>query len=148
MGKKQYAYATDEGAPTRRRLLAYQRVPGKVRFFLDRVVYADTARVLLPEIGAYGAGLIDHLFRAEIRIDIDAGNAAVSVTGSKGDGVKGEVRLFADDATGRRRAFGKVAASDSPVSVTIPAGTRRIGAVLRGTDGAGELVAVAEKPVN
>ena len=53
----------------RRRLLAYVRVPGRVRFFLDEAVYADTARALLPEIAGYGAGLIDHLFRAEIRMD-------------------------------------------------------------------------------
>ena len=97
MGRRQYVYAVkDEGpgqgrlvltsqpsvpaksaagkrplAPRGRRLLAYERVPGHVRFFLDRAIYQDTARALLPEIGAFGAGLIDHLLRGEIAIKVE-----------------------------------------------------------------------------
>ncbi len=153
LGDKRYLYANaaldrSDGAPMgRRRLLAYLRVPGRVRFFLDGGVYVDTARTLLPEIGAYGAGLIDHLFRAEIRLDVTADAVAVSIAGARGDVQKGEVRLYAEDADGRRRAFGTAVPGTSPTSLTIPAGTRRIAAVLRGQDEAGELVAVAEQPV-
>ena len=40
LGQRRYAF---EG---KRRLLAYERVPGRVRFFLDDAVYADTARAV------------------------------------------------------------------------------------------------------
>jgi len=122
-------------------------VPGRVRFYLDGNVYDDTARTLLPEIGAYGAGLINHLFRAEIHLDVAGDVVAVSVTDPRGDLRKGEVRLYAEDATGRRHPMATTPAATTPTSFTIPAGTRRIAAVLRGQDVAGELVAVAEQPV-
>ena len=80
---------------------AYERVPGRVRFFLDTAVYADTARALLPEIAGYGAGLINHLFRAEIRIDTGtAGAALVSVVGARGAAF-GRARSASSPRTGR-----------------------------------------------
>ena len=150
MGDIHYAYASaEQGAPAahRRRLLGYLRVPGRVRFFLDRAVYHDSARALLPEIGAYAAGLVDHLFRADIHLEIKDGSVAVSVSDAGGTVSKGEVRLYLEDASGRRSAFASVPASAAPSPLTIPAGTRRIAAVLRGEDQAGELVAVTEQPV-
>jgi hypothetical protein len=153
MGDIHYAYAPADtdiaaaaGAP-RRRLFAYLRLPGKVRFFLDRAVYHDTARALLPEIGSYAAGLIDHLFRAEIHLEVKDGAVSVSVTGAEGQVRKGEVRLYVEDAHGRRGAFASVPASGTAAPLTLPAGARRIAAVLRGEDDAGELVAVAEQPI-
>ena len=150
MGDTHYAYAPHEPGASpapRRRLIAYLRLPGRVRFFLDRAVYQDTARALLPEVGAYGAGLVDHLFRAEIQLEIAAGAVAVSVTGARGGVHRGEVRLYAEDAAGNRRPFATAPAAGTPTRLTIPAGTRRIAAVLRGEDDAGDLVAVAEQPV-
>jgi hypothetical protein len=150
MGDIHYAYASAEaGAPAahKRRLLAYLRVPGRVKFFLDRAVYHDSARALLPEIGGYAAGLVDHLFRADIHLEIKAGGVAVSVTDARGEIRKGEVRLYVDDAAGKRVAFASVPASATPTTVTIPGGAHRIAAVLRGEDDAGDLVAVAEQPV-
>ena len=54
---------------------------------------------------------------------------------------------FAEDARGRRAEIGSGAVADGRVSVAVvpPAGTRRLAAVLRGRDGAGDLVAVVEK---
>lgn len=142
MGKKYYARTKDK-----RRLLAYVRVPGRVRFFLDEAVYADTARALLPEIAGYGAGLIDHLFRAEIRFDITGGDALVSVVGAADNIRKGEIRVFAEDASGLRRALTTVQPGSAGVRITVPAGTKKLGAVLRGEDDAGDFVAVGEAPV-
>jgi hypothetical protein len=143
MGRKRYAYTRDK-----RRLLAYERVPGRVRFFLDENVYADTARALLPEIAGYGAGLIDHLFRAEIRIDTEAAGAAlVAVTGAAGNVRKGEVRVFAEDGAGVRKALATVQPGSAGVRVTVPVGTKKLAAVLRGEDDAGEFVAVGEAAV-
>jgi hypothetical protein len=141
MGRKRYASADG------RRLLAYVRVPGRLRFFLDDAVYADTARALLPEIGAYAAGLIDHLFRAELGIELGGGGVTVRVSGARG-AVTGRVRVFAEDARGARTELGSaelaVGVNAAVVPVAPPSGTRRLGAVLRGQDAAGELVAVAE----
>jgi hypothetical protein len=151
LGDVHYAYARAEprapGAglpPQRRRLLAYLRVPGRVKFFLDSAVYRDTAQTLLPEIGGYAAGLIDHLFRAEIHLQVTDGTATVSVSGQRGALQRGEIRLYADDAAGNRRPFATLPAGGTPGSVSVPAGARRIAAVLRGADDAGELVSVAE----
>jgi len=144
LGERRYAL---DGS---RKLLAYERVPGRVRFFLDDAVYADTARTLLPEIAAYGAGLIDHLFRVELEIAAKDGVITVDVHGASGD-VGGQVRVFAEDARGRRAEIGKGAltpadgAARVSVAVVPPAGTRRLAAVLRGRDAAGDLVAVVEK---
>ena len=143
MGRKHYA-SHDR---TSGRLLAYERVPGRVRFFLDERVYADTARVLLPEIAGYGAGLIDHLFRAEIRIETTVGAAELTVTGAQGSVRKGEIRVFAEDASGVRQPVGNVSAGASPARIAVPAGTKRVAAVLRGEDDAGEFVAVGEAAV-
>jgi hypothetical protein len=125
-----------------RRLLAYQRVPGRVRFFLDDAVYADTARALLPEIGGYGAGLIDLLFRGEVTLEVSDGSVSARVGGARGRVRGGQIRIFAEDAKGQRRLIGSVASGGS---VSIPSGTRRIAAVLRAEDDAGVLVAVAEQ---
>jgi len=120
-----------------------------VRFFLDEAVYADTARVLLPEIAGYGAGLINHLFRAEVRVDTaTAGAALVSVAGARGAVRKGEIRIFVEDATGARKALTTVQAGSAGVRVSVPAGAKKIAAVLRGEDDAGEFVAVGEAAVH
>jgi hypothetical protein len=141
LGVRRYALTADR----RRRLFVYERVPGRVRFQMDEAVYADTARVLLPEIAAYGAGLIDHLFRATVALEIADGAATISISGAQGGVRKGEIRVFGDDEGGARRALGTVPAAGG--SLAIPAGTKRVAAVLRGEDDAGELVAVGERVV-
>jgi hypothetical protein len=142
MGRKHYAYNREK-----RRLLAYERVPGRVRFFLDEAVYADSARLLLPEIAGYGAGLINHLFRAEIRIEISSGVAQVSVTGARGAVRKGEIRVFAEDGAGMRRPAATLSPGAGRARLAVPGGTRRLAAVLRGEDDAGEFVGVGEAAV-
>ena len=143
MGKARYVYAGP------RRLCAYERVPGRVRFFLDDAIYADTARALLPEIGAYGAGLIDHLFRGELVIETRAGGESgvtVELRGASG-AATGEVRVLAEDPAGRRRELGRASLSGAArveLPVAVPAGTRRLAAVLQGKDAAGELTVVGE----
>ena len=46
-------------------------------FFLDDNVYEDTAQALMPRIGAYGAGLIDHLFSSALRFDFSGNTGRV-----------------------------------------------------------------------
>ena len=69
------------------------------------------------------------------------------VSGARGAVRGGDVRLYADDAAGNRRPFATVSASADGARVSVPAGARRIAAVLRGSDAAGDLVAVSEAPV-
>jgi hypothetical protein len=133
------------------RVLAYQRDPDAVRFFLDEKVYADNAAALLPEIVAYGAGLVDHIFRAKPAVTIEGGNVSVKLEGLRGDAAEGTLMLFAEDANGRRSPFGDTSprafAADTSVSAAIPSGSRRIGICFRGKDAAGTVIAVGEAVV-
>lgn len=134
------------GRPTRR-ILAYERVPGRVRFFLDGRVYADSARALLPEIAGYAAGLIDHLLRAEVRLTLDGDHVRAAVVSPSGRIQGGRLRLLGEDAAGRRSEIASVsteAGADEGFSVAVPSGIRRIAAVLRGQDDAGPVVAFGE----
>jgi hypothetical protein len=161
MGLVEHVLAPDipPGATHPRALLAYERVPGRVRFFLDARVYADTARTLLPEIAGYAAGLVDHLFRARLTLAASGGRVRASVSSSTGGGTggasdaggqppRGEVQFLVEDAHGRRRALGTVATVGDgdrapELSVSVPADARRVVAFLRGADGAGPVVAFA-----
>ena len=60
---------------------------------------------------------------------------------------KGEIRVFAEDASGVRQPVGNVSPGASPARIAVPAGTKRVAAVLRGEDDAGEFVAVGEAAV-
>jgi hypothetical protein len=171
MGRRRYVYAIPEahsgrlqltstlpavapGAPrpASRRLLAYERVPGRVRFFLDRNVYLDTARAVLPEIGGYAAGLIDHLLRGEVAINVAGNSAELTVSGARG-AIRGggKLRVYAENAAGVRTEVGSwpaPAEGAAPLSVAVPAGTRVVAAVLRAEDDAGILLVVGEKAVH
>jgi len=146
-GVRQYVTASDGPNGTSRRVLGYERVPGRVRFFLDGHVYADTARALLPEIAGYAAGLIDHLLRAEITLAREGDRIRASVVAPAGHIRGGRLRLFAEDAQGRRTELTGFA-SDSEgldaASVVIPVGTRRVAALLSGQDDAGPVLAFGE----
>jgi hypothetical protein len=164
MGERRYVYAVTSGSnagerltslPPRapaakpgvaRKVLGYERVPGRVRFFLDRAVFADSARALLPEIAAYGAGLVDHMFRVEVQLTMAGGALSAHVVGAHGAIRGGQIRVYTDDAKGIRRLAGTIPA-DGEGSVAIPAGSRRVAAVLRAEDDAGVFVAVSEQAV-
>ena len=134
-----------------RRALGYERFPGRVRFFLDERVYAEAADALLPEVAAYAAGLIDHLLRAGFVFAIQDGRATVSLEGPVGGKADGAIELLVEDSSGKRTSLevpgGAQVRSHQAgelFQVALPAGTRRVAAVLRGTDSAGPLVAVGE----
>ena len=146
-GVRHYVTASDGPGTRPRRVLAYERVPGRVRFFLDGAVYLDTARALLPEIAGYAAGFVDHVLRGEIKLEVDGGRLRAVVNGPAGKVRGGKLRIFAEDASGRRREIGSFPSDGAGIdtaSVTVPPGTRRAAAVLRGNDDAGPLVAFGE----
>jgi len=142
---EQTGYVMQDGL----RVLAYRREPARVRFFLDDNTHADAARALLPEVGAYAAGLVDHVLRGELALEAASGEVTVRASGQLG--LKGgTLRVFAEDAKGARSPIGEAqvvaeAASGATLKVVaIPAGTRRIAAVFRGEDDAGSVVASGE----
>jgi hypothetical protein len=145
------------GAPGRRymmlegrRALAYERLPEGVRFFLDDNVFMDSATALLPEVAAYGAGLVDHLFRGSATFQFEAGSAAVKLEGLRGDKAEGTLTLYADDAQGHRRPFNsskRTLTNGEVVPVTVPTGAKKVAVSFRGKDGAGTLVIVGEAAV-
>lgn len=150
LGARQYVTVTDEAGAPARRVLAYQRVPGRVRYFLDGAVYADTARTLLPEIAGFAAGLIDHLLRGEVTLTLEGERARATLSSSSGQIRGGTLRVFAEDGSGLRREIGAFPSDGSALdaaSVAVPAGTVRIAAALRGEDDAGPVVAVGELAV-
>ena len=147
LGVRHYVTISDGPGARPRRVLAYERVPGRVRFFLDGAVYLDTARALLPEIAGYAAGFVDHVLRGEIKLELDGGRVRAVVNGPAGKVRGGSLRIFAEDASGRRREIGSFPSDGAGIdtaSVALPAGTRRAAAVLRGSDDAGPLVAFGE----
>ena len=69
------------------------------------------------------------------------------MVGAAGNVRKGEIRVFAEDASGLRRALTTVQPGAAAVRIAVPAGHEAGAAVLRGEDDAGEFVAVGEAPV-
>lgn len=127
-----------------RRVLAYRRDPEEVVFFLDDAVYGDAAAALLPEVGAYAAGLVDHLLRARLIVGVAGRAATVELDGAR-ELRSGTLRVLAEDATGRRRVIHETKIGPAiATEIAVPAGARRIVAALRGEDAAGELVALGE----
>jgi hypothetical protein len=142
VGEKRYM--TFDG----RRALAYVRVPGRVRFFLDEGVYADAARTLLPEIGGYAAGLLDHLLRASLSLHLAGRQATITLEGTGALVGSAKVRIYGDDDRGVRRELSSAdAAAGRPITVELPAGIKRVAAVLRAQDAAGPFVAIGETTI-
>jgi hypothetical protein len=131
-----------------RRVLAYENSGTQVHFFLDDAVYADMARTLLPEIAGYAAGLLNHLLRASLELSVAGTKVTVRLGGEVKQG--GALRVFAEDAGGRRRELPGVAATLAPgeeIAVDLPAGVKKLAAVLRGRDAGGPFVAAGEVTV-
>ena len=127
------------------RVLAYENSGTQVRFLLDDAVYADMARTLLPEIASYAAGLLNHLLRAHLEMTIAGTSVNVRLGGEVKQG--GALRVFVEDASGRRRELPGAVASLSPggeITVNPPAGARKLAAVVRGRDVGGPFVAAGE----
>jgi hypothetical protein len=130
-----------------RRALAYERVDQRLHFFLDDAVRAEAARALLPEVGAFAAGLADHLLRGAFSFTVTGRRAEIALAGVEG-ATEGTVQLFVEDVSGLRRPLAAPMAGPftvgSIVTVDIPEGAHRMAALLRGKDGAGQLVAFGE----
>lgn len=133
-------------------LVRYERTPAGIRWWLDERCHADYARVLLPETARFAAGAIELLFRG--RLEIATADGSTTVTMHDLALRSGTVSVYADVGDGPRRLVRArkllaPAGDGEPIaSVTLPAGVRRVAAVFRGLDAAGEpLVVVQEQSV-
>jgi hypothetical protein len=132
-------------------LARYERTQRGVVWSLDERCHADYAQALLPETARYAAGALELLFRG--RLDIAAADGTATVSMHDLALGRGKLSVYADVGESPRRlvrARNVVAASDGDAigEVNLPAGTRRIAAVFRGVDAAGEpLVVVQEQPI-
>jgi len=127
------------------RVLAYENRGTQVHFFLDDAVYADMARTLLPEIAGYAAGLLNHLLRASLEMTVAENKVTVRLGGEVKEG--GALHVFAEDGSGRRRELPEAAATLAPgaeIVLDLPAGAKKLAAVLRGRDAGGPFVAAGE----
>lgn len=131
------------------RVLAYQRNGNKIHFFLDRTVYADCARHWLPQVEAYAAGLVDHLFRVRLAFSMEEKNVSIKAAGFAGQPEPGTtLHILAEDASGARKEIAQAPLQHgNAVTVALPAGMRKIAAYARGRDGGGAYVAVGEVTV-
>ena len=132
-------------------LAHYQRTARGLAWTLDERCFADYARALLPETARYAAGALELLFRGRLDVAASGGSATVSVHDVALG--RGKMSVYADVGDGARKLLGArdvsgAADGDHVLDVSLPAGTRRVAAVFRGVDGAGEpLVVVQEQPL-
>jgi len=145
------AASRDEGTTLRDSagtcLARYKVEHGILSFALDDDCMLEQVSALLPEVSAYETGLLDFLFRGELKIDL----GQQMVVSGKGLGL-GDVELLVEDDRGVRTKLAtvqSVAARVSPDKVSelahlpIPQTGARVIAVFRGADASGEpIVAV------
>jgi hypothetical protein len=117
-----------------------------LRFTIDDECMLEQLAVILPEVAAYEAGLLDFLLRGELTI---TGGDTIAVS-AKGLGA-GTIELLVEDDRGVRSKLTTAAVaanSEQLVSVAAPAVGSRVVAVFRGVDSAGEpIVAVGGLPI-
>ena len=128
--------------------LARYRVEHDVlEFSLDDECLLEQIAVILPEVAAFEAGLLDFLLRGELAIQL---TDAVSVS-AKGLGA-GTIDVLAEDARGvRTKLSSQAVAAGAPelIRVAAPTSGTRVVAVFRGVDAAGEaIVAVGAMPLS
>ncbi len=121
---------------------AYRLEDEQLTWLLDDSCVLEQVAEILPQVGAYGAGFLDYLFRAAPTIVLDG---APRVVAGGTDFGPGTVQLFSEDTAGARTAVG------APLAVTgaragavlthlpaLPAGARRFAILYRGVDASGQ----------
>jgi hypothetical protein len=124
--------------------LANYRVEGdRLTFAISDECAASQLGQLLPRIGGYAAGFLEHLFRGALVVAVQEGTARVSVASGDPQLGPGPVVFVGEDEAGRRRPLGTVPLRDGRAELAVPAGVVMVYALWSGTDASGEqLVAV------
>ncbi len=132
--------------PWVRTLVGYRRTGRGVEYTFTPAALAEATDALLPRIAARAASLLDFLFRDAIAIRRDGDGLTVAV-GAEALG-RGRFALFAEQPDGRRTrlleretrggAAGTALAELDAAAAKAFAGARRVVALYRGVDAAGE----------
>lgn len=127
--------------------LARYRVDNDVlEFSIDDECMLEQLAVILPEVAAYEAGLLDFLLRGELTI---TGTDTLAIS-AKGLGA-GTVEVLVEDARGVRTKLASATIkpnTEQLLSVPAPGSGTRVVAVFRGVDANGEpIVAVGALPI-
>jgi hypothetical protein len=147
------AYLASPAAPY---LVAYRiDSRGMLSFWLDERTNRAYARALLPEVGSYAVGLLEHLFRGRLVFAPAGGPAAhgARLAELRNRGLAlgaGKLTLLTEDSRGKRRVLETrdVAAAPTGASlnrIATPRGSVRLVAVFRGLDVNGEPITVVEE---
>jgi hypothetical protein len=119
--------------------VAFENDHGVLRFFLNDAVYASNARALLPRTAQSAAGLIAFFTRGRLAISREGDAMVVRSVGVPLGA--GTMTLLAEDASGKRHSIG------TGERASVPGDAKRMIAVFRGVDAAGEpLVAIEDVP--
>jgi hypothetical protein len=125
-------------------LAAYQKQPVGVAYWLDERCHKDYADALLPEVGRAVITALDLLFRGRLEIVANDGNLevhAADVTLGKG-----RVTLYTDDEKGNRKKLMSAEITGGiDVLLQTPSAAKRVAAVFRGVDAAGEPIVIARE---
>jgi hypothetical protein len=127
------------------KVAAYRRVGDTIHFFLDQDVYAAVADAWLPMITAYAAGLIDHMLRGKLEVELANGQATVTLSGINGSpGKETALHLLTEDAGVRRELAVAYLDGRSSLTLSLPTGTHKVAAFASGVDASGRFVATGE----
>jgi hypothetical protein len=124
-------------------LARYRVANGKVSFFTDDDCQLEQITALLPEVASFEAGLLEFLFRGQLKVSFDGTQVNVSSALKLGAGT---LTVVAQDASGVRTVLANnaISAGGNEAIASVPAtGNLTWFAVYRGIDGKGQpLVAV------
>lgn len=118
-------------------LARYRVEHDHLTFSLDDDCLLEQLAVILPEVSAYEAGLLDFLLRGELTVTV-SDQVVVSATGLGA----GTVEILGEDERGVRTSIATVQAGtgEQIATAAAPGGGSRVVAVFRGVDAAGEPV--------
>lgn len=144
-GRAREGYASGDGVA---HLARYTRTREGIRWSLDDRCRTDYAATLLPEIGRYARAALDLLFHGRLAVADDG--ATLHVTNGDVALGAGTVALYADDRAGTRarvasRTVVAGASSEELLSAPRPSGAKRVAAVFRGYDAAGEPIVIVRE---
>jgi hypothetical protein len=122
---------------------------GTLRWSTDDECLLEQVDLTMPRAVAYGAGLLDWLFRGDLEVTADPGAPGKAIVVARAGLGAGTIEVLAEDARGVRTAAGQPvavkagAAGDAVATVDVPAGAKAVYVLFEGADAAGEpLVAV------
>jgi hypothetical protein len=140
-------------------LARYKVEHGILSFSLDDECTLEQLAVIMPQVAAYEAGLLDYLLRGELTITTPGQSPSAGIPNAAGTPITvsakglgaGTVDVLIEDDRGVRKSISSAqvaGGSDQLAKVALPSAGSRVVAVFRGVDAEGEpIVAVGAMPL-